>query len=79
MVESYATINFKLGDRSIWRKASVLADAALGVVASDPNKVNGKALIDEDFMRTLGITDFAPYRCDPEVEVNWIVNRVLIV
>jgi len=75
MVESYATINFKLGDKSIWRKASVIADASLGIVASDPNKLTGQALIDEDFMKTLGITDFKPYRCDPNVEPPRITQQ----
>ena len=28
----------------------------------------GRALIDEDFLRAEGVTDFACYRCDPEHE-----------
>jgi citronellol/citronellal dehydrogenase len=66
MVQSFATINFKLGDESLWRKAAILADAAL-LLVTDPN-VNGEALIDEDYMRTRGVDDFVPYRCDPDVE-----------
>ncbi len=30
--------------------------------------VSGQALIDEDFLRTRGWTDFKQYRCDPNVE-----------
>lgn len=67
-VESYATINFKMGDASTWRKASILADAALMIVRKDPRTFTGHALLDEDFMRAEGVTDFTPYRCDPDVE-----------
>jgi hypothetical protein len=46
MVESFATINHKLGDRSLWRKASIIADATLGLV-TETNDYTGNALIDE--------------------------------
>jgi len=68
MVESYATINFKLGDKSLWRKAAILADSSLSICSTDPNDLSGKALIDEDYMRSVGINDFTSYRCDPNVE-----------
>ncbi len=68
MVESYATINFGLGDRSLWRTADVLADAVVHIFAQEPRRLSGRALIDEDVLRAAGVTDFARYRCDPEVE-----------
>jgi len=68
MVESYATINFELGDRSTWRKASIMSDCVLMIVKEDPNTFTGHSLIDEDYMRTRGITNFDKYRCDPNVE-----------
>lgn len=46
MVESFATINHKLGDRSLWRKASIIADATLGLV-NETDDYTGNALIDE--------------------------------
>ncbi len=52
---------------SMWRKASIIADATLEICLSG---VNGQALIDEDFLRTRGVTDFVKYRCDPNVEVR---------
>eukprot|EP01126_Amoeba_proteus_P034840 TRINITY_DN3491_c0_g1_i10.p1 TRINITY_DN3491_c0_g1~~TRINITY_DN3491_c0_g1_i10.p1 ORF type:complete len:162 (-),score=24.98 TRINITY_DN3491_c0_g1_i10:78-563(-) len=68
MVESFATINHKLGERSLWRKASILADATLGIV-TETNDFTGNSLIDEDYLRTRkGIQDFKQYRCDPDVE-----------
>lgn len=68
MVESYATINFQLGTPELWRKASIISDATMMICQEDPRTFTGQALIDEDYMRTRGITDFIKYRCDPNVE-----------
>jgi len=68
LIESYATINFALGDAKVWRKPDIVADAALRIFAKEPASFTGRALIDEDFLREEGVTDFARYRCDPEHE-----------
>lgn len=68
IVESYASKNFELGERSLWRKATIIADACLMVCQEDPNTFTGYALIDEDYMRHRGVTDFTKYRCDPDCE-----------
>ena len=65
IIESYATINFGLGDPTIWRKADIVADAAWEIVGH-PEKSNGRAVIDEDFLREVGYTDFDRYKCVPE-------------
>jgi len=62
LIESYATINFGMGDKSIWRKADILADATAEIL-NHPDKSNGKALIDEEFLREVGYTDFDKYLC----------------
>lgn len=67
IIESYATINFGLGDPSIWRKADILADTVWEIV-QHPEKSNGRAVIDEDFLREVGYTDFDRYKCVPEGE-----------
>lgn len=67
-IESLATINFGLGDPSLWRKPEIVADATLEIVAEPPGKTSGRALLDEDFLRERGWTDFTRYRCDPEHE-----------
>lgn len=67
IIESYATINFGLGDPSIWRKADILADAVWEILRH-PEKSNGRAVIDEDFLREVGYTDFGRYKCVPEGE-----------
>jgi len=69
LVESYATINFNMGgSTSLWRKPSILADAVLMIVHEDPYKFTGQQLIEEDYMRSRGITNFDKYRVDPNVE-----------
>lgn len=68
LIESQATINFHIGEPRLWRKAEILADAALEAVTSPPAELTGRALLDEDFLRERGVTDFSKYRCDPEHE-----------
>jgi citronellol/citronellal dehydrogenase len=65
LIESFATINWHLGDPSVWRKAEILADASWEIVQR-PELSDGQALIDEDFLRTAGYTDFDQYLCVPD-------------
>jgi len=67
-IESRATINYRLGHPGTWRKPDILADAVLEIVTTPPARLTGRALLDEDFLRERGWTDFTGYRCDPEVE-----------
>ena len=62
VIESFATINFGLGEPRFWRKADILADAVLEIL-NHPDLSNGRALIDEDFLREVGYTDFDRYNC----------------
>ncbi|KAK4536591.1 hypothetical protein CDCA_CDCA09G2616 [Cyanidium caldarium] len=69
LIESFATINFQLGERSQWRKATILADCVrLLMTDAQAEQVNGAALIDEDYMRRRGVHDFRAYRCVESVE-----------
>ncbi len=68
LIESYATINFSLGNPSVWRKPDILADATQRIFAKPPASFTGHALIDEDFLREEGVTEFSRYRCDPAHE-----------
>ena len=64
----HALVQQRLGDRSLWRKPEILADATVAIFAKPPDTLTGQALIDEDFLRAEGVTDFSRYRCDPERE-----------
>jgi len=68
MLESQATIRWGLGDRSLWRTPEIVADAMVAIFAKPPDTMTGQALIDEDFLRGEGVTDFSRYRCDPDKE-----------
>ncbi len=67
IIESSATINYHMGDPSVWRKADIIADATFEIL-QHPDKSNGRALIDEDFLKEVGYTDFDQYKCLPESE-----------
>jgi len=68
MIESQATIRWGLGDRTLWRTPEIVADAMVAIFAKPPDTMTGQALIDEDFLRAEGVTDFTRYRCDPDKE-----------
>lgn len=67
-IESYATINFGLGGPEMWRKADILADATIELLSKEPRERKGKAWIDEDLLRSVGVTDFSKYQCVPGSE-----------
>jgi hypothetical protein len=58
----------RIGNPALWRKPAILVDAIMGVLGEDPHTFTGHQLIDEDYMRSRGVTDFAKYRCDPQSE-----------
>ena len=64
VIESFATINYNLGDPTVWRKADILADATYEILQR-PAETKGRALLDEDFLREVGYTDFDRYNCVP--------------
>merc|ERR1719446_369707 len=70
VIESQASKNFEMGDRSMWRKADILADAVLGLVSA-PDTYTGRQLLDDEYlMEEHGLTeeDLVIYRWDPNVE-----------
>jgi citronellol/citronellal dehydrogenase len=65
IIESQASINWNLGTPEQWRKPDILVDAVLRIVRKEPATLTGQALLDEDFLRAEGITDFSGYACVP--------------
>jgi citronellol/citronellal dehydrogenase len=65
IIESQASINHALGTPAMWRKPDILVDCVLRIVARTPAKLTGQALLDEDFLRSEGVTDFSGYACVP--------------
>lgn len=68
LVESAATINYRIGNPQTWYKAELVADAALAVLRTPPSERTGQALLCMEVLREAGVTDFVPYRCDPDHE-----------
>jgi citronellol/citronellal dehydrogenase len=65
IIESQASINHALGSREMWRKPDILVDCVLRLAQKDPGEITGQALLDEDFLRAEGMTDFSGYACVP--------------
>src|SRR4051794_26214295 len=65
IIESQASINHRLGTPEMWRKPDILVDCVLRIVAKEPAALTGQALLDEDFLRSEGVTDFGGYACVP--------------
>jgi citronellol/citronellal dehydrogenase len=65
IVESQASINWGMGSRDLWRKPDILVDCVIRLVQKEPTQVTGRALLDEDFLREEGVTDFGGYACVP--------------
>jgi citronellol/citronellal dehydrogenase len=65
IIESQASINHALGTPDLWRKPDILVDSVLRLVQKEPSELTGQALLDEDFLRAEGVTDFSCYACVP--------------
>lgn len=66
-IDSAATQNNR-GDeaRSALRKPEIFSDAILAIIRAPTKDVNGKLLLDEDFLREHeGVTDFSKYALVP--------------
>ncbi|KAJ3396486.1 hypothetical protein HDU92_002898 [Lobulomyces angularis] len=65
-VESAVTTNV---ESKYLRSPLIFSDAVLEILKSEPAEVNGKFLIDEDFLRSKGQTDFLKYSLIKNAEV----------
>src|SRR5262245_2285991 len=65
IIESQASINHALGTREMWRTPDILVDCVLRIAGKAPAELTGRALLDEDFLRAEGVTDFDRYACVP--------------
>src|SRR4051812_31582325 len=65
VIESQASINPRPGPPATWRKPDILVDCVLRLARKAPAEVTGQALLDEDFLRAEGVTDFDGYACVP--------------
>ena len=65
LIESLATINYNVGDRSMWRSPDILADSLMEIVSAEPRSLTGRQLLDEPFLRERGWTQ-------EELDAYWL-------
>jgi citronellol/citronellal dehydrogenase len=76
IIESQASINHALGTPEMWRKPDILVDCVLRLAQKEPAAMTGQALLDEDFLRAEGVTDFSKYACVPGTQpprLSWSI------
>jgi citronellol/citronellal dehydrogenase len=65
IIETQASINWKMADRSQWRTPEILCDASLALFGQEPRTATGGQWIDEALLTELaGITNFDHYWCE---------------
>jgi citronellol/citronellal dehydrogenase len=71
LIESQASINWKMADRSYWRTPEIVCDASLAILAGEPRNSTGRQWIDEEALSELaGITNFDHYWCEGKPPAN---------
>ncbi len=71
IIESQASINWKMADRSQWRTPEIVCDASLAILAGEPRDSTGRQWIDEEALGELaGITNFDHYWCEGKPPAN---------
>jgi citronellol/citronellal dehydrogenase len=65
IIESRASINWQMADRTQWRTPEILADAVCAIVGTEPSACTGRQWIDEEALGELAsIRDFDRYWCE---------------
>jgi citronellol/citronellal dehydrogenase len=65
IIESQASINWGIADRSQWRTPEIVCDASMAILAQEPATSTGRQWIDEEALTELaGIVNFDRYWCD---------------
>jgi citronellol/citronellal dehydrogenase len=59
-------VNFPKQIYEASRKPSIVSDAAYGIITSPSREVTGNFFIDEAYLRTQGVEDFAKYSINPD-------------
>mmetsp|Transcript_20628 Transcript_20628/g.34500 ORF Transcript_20628/g.34500 Transcript_20628/m.34500 type:complete len:313 (-) Transcript_20628:261-1199(-) len=79
VIESLASINFKLGDKSNWRKPTIITDCVMAVI-NEPDSFTGNQLIDDTYLtqhKGFSERDLVQYRCDPDVEPPRVLDMAV--
>jgi citronellol/citronellal dehydrogenase len=71
VIATAAVQNLLGGDATVSRsrKPTIMADAAYEILTTPSRQLTGQFLIDEDFLRTRGVTDFSAYSVVPGADL----------
>jgi citronellol/citronellal dehydrogenase len=71
IIETQASIAWKMADRSQWRTPEIVCDASLAIFAQEPRTCTGHQWTDEAALTALaGITSFDRYWCEGKPPEN---------
>jgi citronellol/citronellal dehydrogenase len=71
IIESQASINWKMHDRSQWRTPEIMCDATMAIFSHEPLTFTGRQLLDEEVLtESAGITNFDHYWCEGKPPEN---------
>jgi len=71
IIESQASINWKMHDRSQWRTPEIMCDATMAIFSQEPSSYSGKQLLDEEVLQEVaGISNFDHYWCEGKPPKN---------
>ena len=62
-IESFAVKNNNLGNKKMWRTPDIMVDSVKYIIEEDPKCFTGHQLIDEEYLRSKGYTNFINYQC----------------
>jgi citronellol/citronellal dehydrogenase len=63
----------------MWRKPEIICDA-IEYMLQEPDTFTGNMLIDEDYLRSKGETDFKKYRCVADSEppkIDHVLSNII--
>lgn len=69
-IESTAARSFALGAPGERRRAEIMADALVGLLARNPSDRRGRAWFDETVLRADGVLDFSKYQAVPNTDAE---------
>jgi citronellol/citronellal dehydrogenase len=71
IIESQASINWSMANRSQWRTPEIVCDASLAIFAQEPATFTGQQCIDEEVLDKLAaVTNFDHYWCEGKAPEN---------
>ena len=62
-IESEAVKQNNLGTKHVWRKPDIISDAIVKILQENPKTFTGNQLIDEEYLKSKGVTNFDKYQC----------------